>query len=417
MNNTMVVNGGKKLCGEIRIQGAKNSVLPILAATVINGGKNLIHNCPLIKDVHASFNILRELGCDVIIDGNDAVIDSSDICCGEIKEALMREMRSSVIFTGAVLARCKKAVISMPGGCELGPRPIDLHLKAFKTLGVQIEEMNGYIYCDGEKLHDGEVYLDFPSVGATENIMLLACGIKGTTKIYNAALEPEIVDLQGYLNSIGADISGAGTATVTINGVDGFGDCEYSVMGDRIVAATYLTAAAVTGGNVKVTGIYPEAVKPVLSVFEQCGAGIATGVDYIEINSPARLKAVSCVSTMPHPGFPTDAQALVTTLLAVADGTSVIEENIFSGRFKHVPELNRMGADIIVKDKIAVIRGVKRLDGACVTAYDLRGAAALVVAGLNAKGKTTINGLEHLDRGYESFEHNLKNLGADIIRI
>ncbi len=417
MNNTIVVNGGKKLLGEVKIQGAKNSVLPILAATVINGGKSIIHNCPLIKDVYASFDILKELGCSVELEGNDAVIDSSDICCGEIKEDLMREMRSSVIFTGAVLARCKNAVISMPGGCELGPRPIDLHLKAFKTLGVQIEEMNGYIFCDGEKLHSGDVYLDFPSVGATENIMLLASVIKGTTKIYNAAREPEIVDLQGFLNSVGADISGAGTGTVTINGVDSFDSCEYSVMGDRIVAATYLTAAAVTGGSVKATGVCPEALKPVLSVFEQCGAGVATGADYVAVNCPERLKAVSCVSTMPHPGFPTDAQALITTLLSVADGTSVIEENIFSGRFKHIPELNRMGADIIIKDKIAVVRGVKQLQGACVTACDLRGAAALVLAGLNAYGTTTVNGLWHLDRGYECFEHNLKNLGADIIRI
>ncbi len=416
MKNAMVIKGGKRLFGEVQVGGAKNSILPILAASVISGKKSLIYNCPKISDVYASFDILKELGCTVEEKNNCCLIDSENVCCDRIKESLMLKMRSSVIFTGAVLARCKNAVISMPGGCELGPRPIDLHLKAFKELGVRIEESGGYIFCDGKNLHSGKIYLDFPSVGATENIMLLASGICGTTDIYNSAREPEIVDLQGFLNSMGVAVTGAGTDHIAVTGTDKFNNLEHTVIGDRIVAATYLTAAAVTGGKVKLTGISPDSLLPVLSVFKQSGAEIKTGADYICADIKDKLKSVCCVSTMPHPGFPTDAQALISALLSVARGTSIIEENIFSGRFKHVPELLRMGADITVKDKIAVIRGVEHLTGAEVTARDLRGAAALITAGLNAVGTTVVTGLKHLDRGYENLEYNLKLLGADIKR-
>lgn len=416
VNDIMVINGGNRICGELCVQGSKNSVLPILAATIINGGINTIHNCPLIKDVYASFDILRQLGCVVTNEGNTVTVDSKNMSCDEIHQDLMKEMRSSVIFTGALLARCKKALISTPGGCELGPRPIDLHLKVFKSLGVDIKESHGYIMLDGENAHCGDITLDFPSVGATENAMLLACATIGTTVIYNCAQEPEIVDLQDYLNSMGAKIKGAGTSVIEIDGTSDFTDVTHQIIGDRIVATTFLCAAAITKGNVKINGIIPNHINAVCDMFLNCGAKLQKGEDFVEIDCKTKLNSISCISTMPHPGFPTDAQALAVATLSVADGTSIVEENIFSSRFKHVPELNRMNADIIIKDKLAIVRGVNRLKGASVTAYDLRGAAALVVAGLNAYGTTTVSGLEHLDRGYESLEDKLKILGADIKR-
>lgn len=416
MSNTAIINGGNRITGELVVQGSKNSVLPILAATVINGGINIIHNCPLIKDVYASIDILRSLGCVVSIEEDTVTVDSSNMSCDEIHQDLMKEMRSSVIFTGAILARCKKALISTPGGCELGPRPIDLHLKVFKALGVDVKETHGYIMLDGENTHCANINLDFPSVGATENAMLLACATPGTTVITNAAQEPEIVDLQDFLNGMGANVKGAGTSTIEISGTNDFCDVSHKVIGDRIVTATYLSAAAVTKGSIKINGINPNHINAITDMFSLCGAKINKGEDFIEMECKTGLNSVSCISTMPHPGFPTDAQALACTVLSVADGTSVVEENIFSSRFRHIPELNRMNADIITKDKLAIIRGVSRLKGASVTAYDLRGAAALIIAGLNAYGTTTVSGLEHLDRGYYLFENQLKNLGADIVR-
>lgn len=417
MKNITVINGKRRIEGELKIQGSKNSVLPILAASVISGKTSIIHNCPAIKDVYASFNILRELGCCADLKNGVAVIDSSHMCCDEIHEGLMQKMRSSVIFTGAVLARCKRAFFSAPGGCELGPRPIDLHLKAFTALGVKIDEAGGFIACDAENAHCGDVYLDFPSVGATENAMLLASSLKGETKIHNAAREPEIVDLQEFLNESGADITGAGSETITINGVDKFKDAEHTVIGDRIAAATYLAAAAVTNGKIKINGISPQTLKPFCDMLKECGGELETGNGYIALNCPAPIKSSLNISTKPYPGFPTDAQAIAAAILSISDGVSIIEENIFSGRFKYTQELIKMGADIVVNEKTAVIRGVKSLHGAQVCASDLRGAAALAVAGLCADGTTTLAGLEHLDRGYEHFEENLKNLGADIIRI
>lgn len=416
MKDTLIIKGGNRLCGEIKVQGAKNSVLPILAATVISGKTSEIYNCPQISDATASFDILRELGCTVETEGNKVLVNSRDLYCDKIKESLMLKMRSSVIFAGAILARCRKAVISMPGGCELGPRPIDLHLKAFKTLGAKITESNGTIICDGKNLHSGKVFLDFPSVGATENIMLVASAQKGTTEIYNSAREPEIIDLQRFLNAMGAKVKGAGTGHITVTGAPCFYNVRHVVMGDRIVASTYMTAAAVTGGKITLTGVDTESLLPVISVFQQSGAEIGTFENAVTLNCPKRPQSVCCVSTMPHPGFPTDAQALITTLFSIADGTTIVEENIFSGRFKHIPELSKMGADITVKEKIAVVRGVPRLNGGTVTATDLRGGAALVCAGLNAEGTTVINGLSHIDRGYENFEQNLNLLGADIKR-
>ncbi|OQB15980.1 MAG: UDP-N-acetylglucosamine 1-carboxyvinyltransferase 1 [Firmicutes bacterium ADurb.Bin193] len=413
----MIIEGGKRLEGLVRIHGSKNAVLPILAATVLNGGKNVISDCPKLKDVYSSIEILKGLGCGVKWEGSTVIVDSSSVSTHYIPEALMREMRSSIIFLGAIIARCRKATISMPGGCELGPRPIDLHLKAFRQLGISVDESHGYISCNVDKINCDDIHLSFPSVGATENIMLVATLAKGTTTIINAAKEPEIVDLQDYLNAAGAKISGAGSAVITIRGVENLHDVKHTVISDRIVAASYLSAAAITGGTITVTNAIPSHIQPITSVLKDCGCDIACKDDTITIEAPPRPRPIDFIRTLPHPGFPTDAQAPIMSVLSVATGTSIIAENMFENRFKHVAELNRMGADIKVDGRLAVIRGVTRLSGAKIAATDLRGAAALVIAGLNADGVTQVDGLNHLDRGYESFDEGLAMLGANIKRM
>lgn len=413
----LVVEGGRKLEGTMRIHGAKNAILPILAATLLNSGKNVINECPRLKDVYASLEILKHLGCDAHWDEDTVVVDSAHMEQHHIPDHLMREMRSSVIFLGAILARRGKALISYPGGCELGPRPIDLHIKAFKKLGISIEESHGQIYCKANNLKGTDIALDFPSVGATENIMLVAAMAHGKTTISNAAKEPEIVDLQNYLNAMGADISGAGTPVITIHGVESLHEVEYKVIPDRIEAITYLAAAAITGGSIRLTNVIPEHIQAVTSVLQEAGCSIKCNADSLEMTTPKRLKNVEYIRTMPYPGFPTDAQAIIMAMLTVADGVSVISENMFDSRYKHIVGLNQMGANVLIDGRLAVIRGVNRLSGTQVNATDLRGAAGLVVAALNADGITEIHGLDHLDRGYVSFEKGLIQIGANVKRI
>ncbi len=410
----IIIEGGKRLTGKIYIHGAKNSVLPILAAAVLNGNVNIIYDCPRIKDVHSSLEILKHIGCTVEWEGTSLLIDSSNIRCHHIPECLMREMRSSVIFLGAILSRCRKALISEPGGCELGPRPIDLHLKSLKALGVTCEKTHGYLSFNADGLKASTIYLNFPSVGATENIMLIAVMADGVTKIYNAAKEPEIVDLQNYLNGMGADVKGAGTSVIEITGVKELKSVEHKVIPDRIVAATYLTAAAITGGYIEAQNVIFEHIEPVVTVLKEAGCCAEYSDNSLVLRCPKRLRAVDYIRTMPHPGFPTDAQAQVIAMLSVADGTSLVKENIFNNRFKHTEELRRMGADIKVEDKLAVIRGVEKLWGAKVTAPDLRAGAALVVAGLAAEGITEISDVHHIERGYEGLVEGLSALGANI---
>jgi UDP-N-acetylglucosamine 1-carboxyvinyltransferase len=414
----LVINGARKLQGEIRIHGAKNSTLPLMAASLVCGGKCVLHNCPSLSDVDTAIRILHHLGCSVTCSTGEVEIDPLPADRFDIPDHLMREMRSSIIFLGAIVSRMGKALLSFPGGCELGPRPIDLHLSALRKMGVTIDESHGCLDCSvPDGLKGANINLSFPSVGATENIIIAAVLAKGETVITNAAREPEIWDLADFLNSCGAKIRGAGGSTIFIEGVSSLSGCEHRVIPDRIAAATYLAAAAATGSKLTVSNIIPEHLEPVFPAFEESGCRLELEGDRVRITAPDRLNRIRNVRTMPYPGFPTDAQAPVMAMTSIADGTSIFVENIFESRYKHVGELMRLGAHIKVEGRVAVVEGVSHLSGACVEATDLRGGAALVVAGLAAHGATEICGLHHLDRGYEFMEENLASLGADIKRI
>lgn len=415
--NSLIIRGGNRLEGEIEVQGAKNSVLPILAATILNGGKNVIHNCPKLRDVEITIEVLRNLGCRIKQENKVLVVESDDITGYTIPDELMRQMRSSIIFLGAIIARCGQAVVSMPGGCEIGNRPIDLHLKALKSLGIKITEAHGYIHCETEKLHGENIHLDFPSVGATENIMLAACMADGITVITNAAREPEIVDLECFLNRMGAKISGAGSDTIRIEGVKKLYGVEHEIIPDRIAAATYLSCAAITHGTVILRHVCPGHMDAMTAVLKEMGCRIYSEKNRIILTSPHdRLKSVKRIVTMPYPGFPTDIQSPFMALCTVADGTGVFVENIFENRFQHVEELNRMGADIKVDGRIAIVQGVDGLEGTKVVAKELRGGAALIVAALSADGTTEIDNVRYIDRGYETIEKYLSACGANIKR-
>lgn len=412
----LIIEGGNRLEGEIRVQGAKNAVLPILAATVMTDGVCTIKNCPYLRDVDKTDLVLEGLGCKVIRDKNTVTVDARDICSCEISEDLMREMRSSIVFLGAIISRCKKAVVSMPGGCPIGLRPIDLHLQALKMLGIDIREEHGYIKCSADKITGANIHLDFPSVGATENAMLAAVCADGVTTVTNAAREPEITDLGNFLNRMGAKVRGMGGSVITIEGVKKLHGAEYTIMPDRIVAATYLAASAITGGSVCLKNVNPQDMGAMLHVLSDMGVGLKTEKDKIIQTSPQRLNGVHTIRTMPYPGFPTDIQSPFMSLAAVAGGTTVFVENIFENRFQHVDELARMGADIKVEGRSAVVRGVKELQGANVVARELRGGASLVVAALAANGTSMVSGTEFIDRGYENIEEYLRVCGAKIRR-
>lgn len=415
---SILTRGGNPLRGEIRVQGAKNSTLPLLAAAVACRGETVLHNCPELTDVHVSMRILRHLGCRCTRHGKTLVVHADDLTRCDIPHALMREMRSSIVFLGAILARTGEASLSFPGGCEIGPRPIDLHLSALKKLGVEIQEAHGCLLCTAPRgIVGGFVSLAFPSVGATENLLLAAATGHGTTVLTNAAREPEIVDLAQYLNQCGARIYGAGESCIIVEGVSALHGSVYTVMPDRIAAATYMAAVAVTGGTALLRNVNGSHLLPVLSAFEEAGCVILQSGSELLIRAPERLQPVRHVRTMPYPGFPTDAQAPVMVMASLGDGTSIFVENIFESRYKHADELNRLGANIRVEGKVAVVEGVRALSGAPVSAYDLRGGAALVAAGLAAQGETQIMHPQYIDRGYERFEENLRSLGAQVYRI
>ena len=415
--SAFVINGGRRLNGALAVQGSKNSVLPILAATLLVEGKSVIHNCPSLSDTDCTIRILKSLGCRVQRQGDVICVENTDSNIFEIPENLMREMRSSVVFLGAVLGKLGRATISAPGGCEIGLRPIDLHLYAVKRLGVEVEDNYGKLVCTvPEGLKGAKITFSFPSVGATENAVLTAVKARGTTTIVNCAREPEIIDLCDFLNKCGAKIKGAGESVIVVEGVKTLTGCEHSVICDRIAATTYLTATAVTGGDVELLNTVPQHLNSILPLLEESGCDIRVRCKNIRLKAPRSLNRIDKIITQPYPGFPTDAQAPFTTLAAVAKGTTVIVENIFESRLKHIPELVRMGAKIRAEGRVAVVEGVERLYGADVFAPDLRGGAALVLAGLCAEGTTVVKNTQFIDRGYEDLENNLCVLNADVYR-
>lgn len=415
----LIIEGARRLKGEIKIQGAKNSILPILAASLTTGDECVIHNCPKISDVQTTLKILKHLGCSVKTEKNTVVVNSENIIKNNIPNLLMREMRSSIIFLGALISAVGSAEISLPGGCELGPRPIDMHLEGLRQLGLRINEGHGVLKCSSEGGLEGcNISLSFPSVGATENLIIASVKARGTTVLSNIAREPEIMDLVAFLNSCGAKIESPGEGTLIIEGVKKLYGTEHTVIPDRIAAVTYMSAAAVTVGDIVLKNVIKDHIGAVIPVFEEAGCTVSTDTENsLRIIAPTRPYFNRMIRTMPYPGFPTDAQAPVMAMSCFADGTSVFVENIFSNRYKHVGELLRLGADIKVEGRVAVVEGVKRLSGTEVTAMDLRGAAALVVAGLGAEGVTKISGLSHIDRGYENLENNLESVGASIKRV
>lgn len=412
-----IINGGNKLRGKIKINGSKNAILPILASTVLNNGISILHNCPRISDTFIALDILKDIGCKIMFKEEEKtiIVDSSSLNKTELSENLVCKMRSSIIFLGSILGRFKKVKISLPGGCELGARPIDFHLKAIKKMGASIVEDENFITCHADKLEGKTISFDFPSVGATENVMLAAVLSKGTTIIKNAAREPEIIDLQIFLNKMGAKIMGAGTNVIVIDGVKKLHNAEHYIIPDRIEAGTYLAAAAITGGEVTIENVIPAHMSSFTSKFVEMGCIIKEEKNSICINSPRSLKNVKKLSTLPYPGFPTDMQPQIMSLLTLSEGTSIIIETVFEARDKHISELNKMGANIEVIDKKTfIVRGVKKLNGATVQAKDLRGGASLILAGLSAEGTTCVKNSIHVERGYENIEKILLSIGADI---
>ncbi len=409
------VRGGKRLEGEIQVQGAKNSALPILAAAVLCKTQVTLYNCPRLTDCDAAMRILTALGCSCKREGGAVTINPSVITTSEIPAGLMREMRSSVIFSGALLGRERQCRLSFPGGCEIGARPIDFHIAAFKRMGVTVRDEHGYLICRADKLNGAKITLPLPSVGATENIMLAAVLAEGITEIHNAAREPEIVDLAQFLEKCGAKISGAGSELILIEGVRELHGCDYTIMSDRIAAATYLCCGAITRGELVLTKADFRSSEPVLSVLEQIGCSVYSfGEDCIYINARKKLKAPPMIRTAAHPGFPTDAQPVLMALCATIPGTSIFVETIFENRYRHVSELIRLGAKINVEGRVAVVEGSFRLSGAELMATDLRGGAAMVTAGLFADGVTRVGNASYIYRGYEDIEEKLRSVGADI---
>ncbi|GLI08368.1 UDP-N-acetylglucosamine 1-carboxyvinyltransferase [Paenibacillus tyrfis] len=412
----LVIEGGKPLSGAIRIHGAKNAALPILAASIMAEGTITIENVPDLSDIHVMLGILRALGCRAELVGDNVTVSTNAVHQFHIPESLMSQMRSSIFLMGPLLSRLGRVELYQPGGCAIGERKIDLHLQGLAALGAHIEESGSQIVCTANELQGAEIVLDYPSVGATENIMMAAAMARGMTTITNAAREPEIQDLQNFLNAMGARIIGAGTDTITIEGVSELTPCTYRIIPDRIVAGTLMIAAAVTRGNVTLEKVCPAHLTSAIHVLKRAGVQITINGDIMSVCALGRPKSVERIVTSPYPSFPTDLQSQIMVLLSLADGVSIVKETVFEGRFKHVDELSRMGADIRVDLNSAYIRGVPRLYGATVEATDLRAGAALVIAGLAAQGSTVIEQIHHIDRGYDRIELMLASLGAGIHR-
>lgn len=412
----IAIEGGRRLEGHVRVHGAKNAALPILAASVMAHGESIIEDVPDLQDIRVMIAILRHMGARVHQHGSTLRVDASALTCTEVPEHLMRQMRSSIFLMGPILARCGQVRISLPGGCTIGSRPIDLHLKGLQALGAHIEEKHGYIHCQANRLRGASIYLDLPSVGATENLIMAAVFADGVTTIHNAAREPEIVDLANYLNEMGANVRGAGEASVVIEGVHRLNGVRYQVIPDRIVTGTLLLAAASTQGEIELSNVRGEHLGAVISKLEESGVLVRSEADRIFVRADKRPLRVERIQTAYYPGFPTDLQSPFMAYLSIAEGTSVITESIFEGRYKHVNELLRMGAKIKVDLRTAFIEGVPELMGAHVEATDLRAGAALIIAALAANGRTCIENVHHIDRGYEKVEEVFGSLGAKIWR-
>lgn len=412
----LVIEGGRPLSGTIKIHGAKNAALPIMAASILSEGTVTIENVPDLSDIQVMIGILQALGCKVEHHNDTVTVDTIGVQEYHIPESLMSQMRSSIFLMGPLLSRLGRVELYQPGGCAIGERKIDLHLKGLSAMGVQIEENGNKIVCTAKELQGAEIMLDYPSVGATENIMMAAVKARGLTTIINAAREPEIKDLQNFLNTMGTNIIGAGTDTITIEGVSEVIPCTYRVIPDRIVTGTLMIAAAVSRGNVTLENVCPAHLTSAIHVLKRTGVQIAIDGDIMNMCARSRPRPVERIVTSPYPAFPTDLQSQIMVLLSLADGLSVVKETVFEGRFKHVEELSRMGADIRVDLNSAFIRGVPRLYGATVEATDLRAGAALVIAGLAAQGTTIIEQIHHIDRGYDRIEQMLGRLGANIRR-
>ena len=413
---SLVVQGGLRLEGSLRVDGAKNATLPILAASVMTEDTVQLLDVPDILDVRRMADILDMLGCETRRSGHTMTVSGHGLHRSEMPDQLSKQIRSSIFLLGPILSRFRRATVTYPGGCEIGLRPIDLHLSGLRALGVDVREDGGVVHCDGTHMHSGEVHLDYPSVGATENVIMAAVCLPGMTTIHNAAREPEIVDLCRFICAMGGDVRGAGSPTVTVDGVKRLHGVIYPLMPDRICAGTLLAAGAITGGSIELTNAPVAEMHAICAKLREMGCALHEEADVLRLEAPRRLSAFPILQTQPHPGFPTDMQAQMLALLSVSEGTGVIVENVFENRFTHAGDLNRMGARIICSGRTAIVRGVEGLSGTHVVARDLRGGAALVLAGLKAQGETVIEHAELIDRGYEHFETQLCSLGAKVRR-
>jgi len=413
----LFIQGGRRLDGELDVVKAKNSILPILAGSILCDEKVVLKKISQFSDVINMIDILKDLGVKVTFEGNDLILDSSSANSFVIKEEFSRKIRSSIFLLGSLLTKFKKAKVAYPGGCNIGNRPIDLHLKGLMSLGVKIEEYHGYIICDGSNMHASDIYLDFASVGATENLIMASVCLDGTTTIYNCAREPEIEDLANFINMMGGKVYGAGSSIIVIEGVKKLKSTIYTPMTDRIIAGTYLIACAMCGGHIKLNGCNKQHNHALIEKLRQSGMVINDSYANIEIMANCRPKSINVIETQVYPGFPTDLQNQILTMQTIANGNSLVVENLFENRLKICNELIKMGAKIIVKDRMAIVNGVEKLSGATVIAGDLRGGASLVLAGLVADGYTTVENACHIDRGYLSIEEDFCKLNAEIKRL
>ena len=412
----LIIKGGKKLTGDVTVSGSKNASLPVFISTILAPGMNEISNVPFLRDINTTIKVLEQLGARVEGNGNIVRIDTSAIANHEATYDLVKTMRASVLVLGPLLARFGRARVSLPGGCAIGARPINLHLKGLAAMGADINLTHGYVEAKAKRLKGARINFDVATVGGTEHLLMAAATAKGETILENAAREPEIADLAAFLTSMGARIEGAGTDTIRIKGVDGLSPASHRVIPDRIEAGTFMIAAAITGGDVRIHGMQLEHLDALVFKLQDAGVEITNKDNVVRVKGPKRIRSVN-IKTRPYPGFPTDMQAQFMTLMCIADGASVITENIFENRFMHVAELLRFGADITVEGNTATVKGVKKLSGAPVMATDLRASASLILAGLAADNTTEVSRIYHLDRGYEAIEKKLAGLGADIVRV